>query len=343
MVALGGNGVLRQKLEDIGIKTHTISKLGRDIHVRSDAGSLTEIMSVIKREKPDVIHMHSPKAGGLGALAGRLLRVKKIIYTVHGWAFNEDRSWHEKIIIRLASWMTMLMSHKVVLLSQFEYKQALSFPWVKDKLEVIPLGIKTPVFMSVEGARQTLAKHINLDLGEFKKKIVVGTIAELHPNKGLDGLIDSLGNVCSAHPEAISVIIGDGDLLTQLHMKIMENGLEGKVFLAGYMTEAFQYLKAFNVFVLPSIKEGLPYVILEAGMASLPVVSTTVGGIPEMIEDMKSGVLVQPKNPGELAHAISYIIEHPLLGRQYGSALRENVVAKFSFEGMIEKVGKIYL
>ncbi len=342
VVALGGNGVLRQKLEDAGIKTYAINKLGRDISAAKDAGSFREIFSVVRREKPDVIHLHSPKAAGLGALAGRILRVPKIVYTVHGWAFNEDRAFYSRGIIIAASWITMLLAHKVVLLSESECKQAARFPGVKGKLIVVPLGIKVPIFMSVEGAKQTLAKHIGMDLGEFKKKTVVGTIAELHTNKGLIYFIDALKSACTAHPEVISVIIGDGDLLTSLHMRIKSAGLEGKVFLAGYMSEAFQYLKAFNIFVLPSVKEGLPYVVLEAGCASLPVITTTVGGIPEIIEDMKSGVLVQPKNPIELAHAISYVVEHPLLARQYGAALREVVIAKFGVEKMMGKVKEIY-
>ncbi len=342
VVALGGNGILRERLEDAGIKTYAINKLGRDLSAVKDAGSFREIFSVIKREKPDIIHLHSPKAAGLGALAGRLLRVRKIIYTVHGWAFNEARPLWQKAGIVAASWITMLMAHKIVLLSENERKQAERFPWVKNKLEVVPLGIKTPIFMSVEGAKQTLAKHIGMDLGEFKKKIVIGTIAEVHPNKGLTYLIDAMANVCASHPNTISVIVGDGDLLSSINMQIRAAGLDGKVFLAGYMSEAFQYLKAFNAFILPSVKEGLPYVILEAGYASLPVISTTVGGIPEIIEDMKSGVLVQPKDSGELAHAISYIIEHPLLARQYGAALREIVMTRFGMEKMIEKITQLY-
>ena len=342
VVALGGNGVLRQKLEDLGVKTYTIDKLGRDLSAVKDAGSFRQIFSVIKHERPDILHLHSPKAAGLGALAGRLLRVKKIVYTVHGWTFNETRPAYQKLGIILASWITVLCVHKIVLLSEQEHKQAERFPFTKDKLTVIPLGMKAPIFMSVEGTKQTLAKHIGMNLGEFKKKTVIGTIAELHPNKGLNYLIDAMANVCSAHQEAISIVIGDGDLLTKLHMQIKEKGLEGRVFLAGYMTDASQYLKAFNIFVLPSIKEGLPYVILEAGSASLPVVATTIGGIPEMIEDMKSGVLVQPKDSGELAHAISYMIEHPILARQYGAALKETVAQKFSLEKMVSAIGEIY-
>ena len=347
VVALGGNGVLRQKLEDIGIKTYTIERLKRNIAISKEFGSFREIFSIIRHEKPDLIHLHSPKAAGLGSIAGRLLRVKKVIYTVHGWAFNEDRPLYQKLVIMIASWVTMLLSDKVILLSEYEYKQAKQFPWVTNRLAIIPLGMKVPVFMSIEGSKQTLAKHIGIDLSEFKKNIVVGTIAELHPNKGLEYLISALKNVCSnngttGHQDIISIIIGDGDLSTKLHMQIKCLGLEDKVFLVGYMSEASQYLKAFNIFVLPSVKEGLPYVILEAGSASLPVVATTVGGIPEIIDDMKSGVLIQTKDPSELAHAISYITEHPLLARQYGSVLRESIINKFSIEKMLKSIEEIY-
>src|SRR6185437_7035984 len=106
--------------------------------------------------------------------------------------------------------------------------------------------------------------------------------------------------------------IGDGEEKESLGSLIKEQGLEKNLFLAGYLEHASEYLKAFSAFVLPSIKEGLPYTILEAGQAGLPVIATPVGGIPEIVEDMRSGILVQAKNQRELAHAISFMIEHPV-------------------------------
>ncbi|MEK7610104.1 MAG: glycosyltransferase family 4 protein [Patescibacteria group bacterium] len=342
-VALGGDGILRLKLEAAGIYTHSISKLGRDISASNDAGSLKEILSIIRHRQPDILHVHSPKAAGLGAIAGKILGVKSIIFTVHGWAFNEIRPLHQRIIIALFSWLTMIMCHKTILLSQKEYSQTLRFPFIKEKLRLIPLGIKPPVFMSVDGAKQEIAKHIGQDLPEFNKKIVVGTIAELHPNKGLPYLINAFTIVTTQYPQAVLIIIGDGQDLTMLHMLIKEKKLEQNVFLAGYIDNASQYLKAFNLFVLSSIKEGLPYVILEAGCASLPVVSTTVGGIPEIVEDMRSGVLVQPKNVRELSHAISFMIEHPEERRKYGTTLKERIMTQFSLEKMIVNVEESYV
>ncbi len=341
-VALGGDGILKQKLEDTGIYTFSILALERDISATKETSSFKEIFSIIKNKRPDVLHLHSPKAGGLGALAGRILRVKKIIYTVHGWAFNEDRPVHQKCFIALFSWFTMILAHTTILLSEREYKQALTFPLVKNKLALVSLGIKPPIFISLDGSRQALAKKIGIPLHDFNKKTIIGTIAELHPNKGLPYLIKSIATVVKQYPNTLCLIIGDGQGKATLHMIIKENKLEQHVFLLGYIDQASDYLKAFNIFVLPSTKEGLPYVILEAGCASLPIVSTIVGGIPEIIEDMKSGILIQSKNSRELAHALSFMIEHPEERKKYGNRLKEKIVTNFSIEKMIENVERIY-
>ncbi len=341
-VALGGEGILRKRLEDQGIFTHSISGLGRDISPSKDVGSFKEIFSIIRHRKPDILHLHSPKAAGLGALAGRILRVPRIIYTVHGWAFNEDRPLRERAVIAFISWITMALSHMTILISEREMRQTLYFPGVKQKVHLVPLGIQAPVFMSVDGAKQTIAKMLPMNLPEYAKRISFCVIAELHPNKGLKYLINAMELVVQDHPQALCVIMGDGQEQAALNMLIKEKKLEKHVYLTGYVDHAAELLKGFNIFVLPSIKEAFGYVILEAGAASLPVVATTVGGIPEAVDDMRSGVLVQPKNVRELAHAISFMIEHPDERRKYGAALKERVSTKFSLEKMIDGVEAIY-
>ena len=341
-VAVGGEGLLKHKLEDAGIYTFSISSLGRDISPGKDAGSFKEIFTIIRNKKPDIIHLHSPKAAGLGSLAGRLLRVKKIITTVHGWTFNESRPIYERALIAFVSWITMILSHTTILLSEKEYSQALYFPWVKRKLLLIPLGIKSAPFMSIDGAKQFISKLTSIDLGEFNKKTVIGIIAELHENKGLQYLLSAMSLVVEQQPNAICIIMGDGEESAKLHMLIKEKKLEQNVYLLGYVDNASEYMKAFNVFVLSSIKEGLPYVILEAGSASLPVVATTVGGIPEIVEDMKSGILIQSRNARELSHALSFMIEHPEERKKYGAALKERVVTKFSMDKMIWMIENTY-
>jgi len=340
MVALGGDGMLKQRLDAAGIFTFSISSMGRDISVSKDTGSFRAIYTILKNKKPDVIHLHSPKAAGLGSLAGRLLRTKLIVTTVHGWSFNEPRAWYARAVIAFFSWITLILSHTTILISDKDYKQALLFPWVKQKIALIPLGIATPTFVSVDGAKQHIAKLLNIDT---TKRVMIAAIAELHRNKGLEYLVKAVKVVVERHPQVLCLIIGDGEDRAALTALIAALKLENHVYLPGFMGEAAEYLKAFNVFVLPSRKEGLPYVLLEAGSASLPVVATTVGGIPEIVEDMKSGILVQPKNSRELAHALTFMIEHPEERRKFGNALKERITTKFGLEKMLEAVEKLYL
>lgn len=341
-VALGGNGLLKDKLEAANIYTFSIASFGRDLSPGKDAGSFREIFSIIRSKRPDVIHLHSPKAAGLGSLAGRMLRVKRIIVTVHGWTFNESRPWYERLAIIFFSWLTMIFSHTTVLLSEREYAQAAYFPFVKDRIKLIPLGIKPPTFMSVEGAKHSISKAIGISLAEFGKRTVIGTIAELHPNKGLPYLVEAMKAISEQHPQSACVVVGDGDDRTALAAMIQDLNLGQNLFLTGYIDNAAEYLKAFNIFVLPSVKEGLPYAILEAGCASLPVVATSVGGVPGIIDDMKSGILVQPKNSRELGHAISFMIEHPEERKKYGAALKEKVSTKFALDRMLWLVESLY-
>jgi glycosyltransferase involved in cell wall biosynthesis len=129
-------------------------------------------------------------------------------------------------------------------------------------------------------------------------------------------------------------IVGDGELRNELERCAQTHPSHDVRFL-GYQEKAAQYLLAFDIFVLPSLKEGLPYVLLEAGLAGLSVVATNVGGIPEIIEDTKTGVLVPPESVSALTGALNDLIENEPQRHAYGAALQEKVLRDFSLENMI--------
>ncbi len=339
VVAIGGEGMLRDKLREASIATRSIGSLRRDIKLTDEFISLRDIYKIIKSEKPDILHLHSPKAGGLGAVAGRLRGVKKIVFTVHGWAFNEDRPLYQKVLIGFFSWLIMLFSTHVITLSEKETGQTQMFPLVSSKIRMVPLGISPPIFFGTTSARLFFQSKIGEPL---EKKIVLGTISELHPNKGLIYAINAFAEVIQKFPTLIFFIIGNGQQQASLEALIKEKGLEKKVILLGYVENAAEYLKAFNIFMLPSVKEGLPYALIEAGYASLPVLATAVGGIPEIIDDMKSGVLIQPRKSSEIAHALEFLLSHKNIQREYGHNLHEKVKAKFNIEAMLVKNMQIY-
>jgi glycosyltransferase involved in cell wall biosynthesis len=155
-------------------------------------------------------------------------------------------------------------------------------------------------------------------------------------------MIEAMSKISKNHPDVIFICIGEGEERQNLEKRISEFGLQDKVYLVGFVDNAVEIIKSFSIFVLPSIKEGLPYAILEAGNANLPVVATTVGGIPEIIEDMKSGVLVQPKKVSELTHAISFLIEQPSERKRYGTALKERINTNFDIAKMFDQTESVY-
>jgi glycosyltransferase involved in cell wall biosynthesis len=338
-VALGGEGMLRERLGVESIPTRTIDALKRDVDITHDSASFMNIMKIVREIRPDVLHLHSPKAAGLGAMAGRVWGIKKIVYTVHGWTFNEDRPIHEKAMIIFISWLTTLLCTDIITLSDREMRQAQMFPGIKNKLHMIHLGITAPKFFATNSAKHLLQAKITEPMD---KKVIVGTIAELHKNKGLIYAINAFEKISHKSPSAIFVVIGEGEERENLEKLISEKSLHNKVFLIGYVENAAEYLKAFSIFLLPSIKEGLPYCLIEAGYAGLPVIATTVGGISEIIDDMKSGILIQPKRADEISHAVEFLIEHRGIQKAYANTLQEKVRNVFNLDAMLTRTMKLY-
>ena len=344
MVVSGGDGILNKKLHDFSIRTISVPSMRRDISFASDLKTFFAFYRIFRTEKPNTIHLNSPKAAGFGSLAGRLAGIKKIITTVHGFAFNEPRPFYQKLLIKFFTWITMILSHKVIVIANREYEQARKFWFIKKKIVLISLGIKPiPNLLKADDARREIGKIIGVSLqNKIINKIIVGTIAELHPNKGLPYLIDAMSEVIKKHPDTTSVIIGDGQERNNLIDQIKNRGLDKSVFLAGFIDNAPDFLNAFDIFVLPSLKEGLPYVLLEAGLASLAIIATNVGGIPDIIKNNETGFLIPPKNTQSLAEAISFLIDNKDKREAVSRSLQVNIKSQFSFEKMLEETIKLY-
>lgn len=324
----GGYGELVDKVKDLGIKTIKIQDLERDISIFKEFRVLFFLIKIFLKEKPDIIHLNSSKIGGLGSFAGRISGVKNIIFTAHGWAFNEDRRVFYIFIIKLMTRFTVFLSHHVITLSDFERSQVAT--WSKDKIYKIYLGIKNPNFKEKNQARSILIQK-NPTLASMQNKDWVGTIGELHKNKGYPYALEAVKNNID---DFVYIIIGEGEELNNLKNLIIKYSLQKKVFLLGSIPNAGELIKAFDVFLLPSIKEGLPYVLLEARAARVPPISTNVGGIPEITKSIPS-LIVKPKDVSALSKSIKI-----LLNEEHEN-WPENDTA-FSFENMLKQTTELY-
>lgn len=302
MVATGGNGSLINKLADTKTKTISIPSLQRDISLIKEFDSFSYLLNLFRAEKPDVIHINSSKAGLLGSVAGRLTRVPKIIFTAHGWAFNEDRPFCQRFIIKTFHWITVLLSHKTVAVSH-KVKQQMDWPFVKNKMVVIYNGRKNINFETRDAAREFLVTK-EPRLNAHKNDFWSMTIAELHPIKRHDAIIEAIKSVVKEEPETRHLIISNGEEKANLQKLIEDLDLQDNVFLLGEIDEAACYLKAADIFIMASRSEAMPYAPIEACLAGVPTVSTAVGGVPEIIEDNESGLLTPPLDNKALYKAI---------------------------------------
>jgi len=343
LVATGGSGRMVTELQRAGIRTHVIGALVRDVNVLKEFSVAKELFTLLRAERPDVVHVNSSKAGGLGAFIVRVHNIfskqhARIIFTAHGWAFKEDRSFLVKLAIGFFSYLTVVFAHTTITVSEDDYQRALWMPFVRRKLHTIHIGISTALYKDKNDAQRELFAEIP----KPKHSILVGTIAELHRNKGLIYALGAFETLKKNGVSAALAVIGDGEERKHLENLIRAKDLEDTVLLLGAVPDAAQFLPAFDIFLLPSVKEGLPYTILEAGAATLPVVATAVGGIPEVIEDMRSGILVRPKNAAEIAGALELLAEDPEKRALFGDALHERVLQSFSFERMLQATRGLY-
>lgn len=362
-VALGGSGLLKNKLVEFGIKTIPLENLERDLGLIKELKATANIYKAINDYGPEIVHLNSSKAGILGAIACRFYNLKilclnivkknnlnrkpvLVIFTAHGWAFKEKRGSLIKKMIEYISWITILLCDTTIVVSQDDRERVKKFIFVQSKIKMIHNGIDIPTFLEKKDAIKIISEKMGRD---FNNNLIIGTIAELHKNKGIEYAITAVNILKNQNSEKeqltnqfVYLIIGEGEERRNLENKISECKLSNTVILAGEYPGAYKLLKAFDIFLIPSLKEGLPYALLEAGTAKLPIVATNVGGIKEVIEDMKSGIAIKEKRPQEIASALKFLIENENKRKEFGDLIYKKIENEYTLDQMISQTENTY-
>ena len=334
-VAYGESGTLVDRLEAAGIRTLPLPALTRDVGLRREWRAFWLLRSMLRSERADVVHLNSSKAGGLGALAARLAYVPTIIFTAHGWAFNEERPWWQKVAIYKLAWLTILLSHTTICVSEAIRRDTRWMPFIRRKLGVIYNGVHEPAYKTREEARRALwSLH--------EGGVWIGMLSELHPTKRIEDALEAFRLVRKEHPETKLIVLGEGEERARLEWLIDARDLAGSVRLAGFVPGGDTYARAFDLFLHTSQSEALGLAVIEAGLASLPVVATNVGGIPEIIEDGRTGLLVAAHAPREVAATLIELIGNPERARAMGNALQADVRERFNHERMEQATLALY-
>jgi glycosyltransferase involved in cell wall biosynthesis len=306
-VAVGetnGGKDLQEKIKDRGsrIKVIQLKHLVRKISPTHDLLAIFELKKLYKKLQPDIIHLNSSKAGILGVLAKFKIRNSKfeIIYTVHGWVFNEPLSTIKKHIYLFLERWTAHMKDTFIILSDQDRHTAKQIVHIDEKkLKTIPLGIPDISFLSKEKARAYITQKAKINTDG----LIIGTIANLYKTKGLDVLIKAIVQKKETLGDSAFVIIGEGPQRSQLESLIAKHHLSN-THLIGTIEDAARFLPAFDLFILPSRKEGFPYTLLEAVQANIPWIATRVGGNEEIASHDHTGIIIPPEDSLQLAEVI---------------------------------------
>ena len=214
-----------------------------------------------------------------------------------------------------------------------------------EKLEIIPIGIELPKnILSKKEAQQEIFRlcPAPLEIAKNNNPFVIGTIANFYPTKNLDNLIKAIAKIKEQLNNFYLILVGDGPEKTKLEGLVKKYNLEKNIHMPGFLENAEQYLPAFDLFVLPSKKEGLPYTILEAKINGIPIIATNVGAISTIIKNKKTGLLVEPENTDKLGEALVYAYKHQTEMQNMAQEAKKESPNKNLQKEMIEKTTHLY-
>lgn len=335
-VACAPGGLLVERLRELGIRVIEIPELCRLPHPLKDLRALWKLYQFIRSERFDIVHTHSTKAGLLGRLAAAWARAPVILFTAHGWAFSEGRArpwrWCLAQVERLPAWL----STKIICVSEYDRQLALRYRVVSpEKLIVIPNGLEPEPFRA-----PTEKRALRVQLGAGDAEGIVTMVGRLAPPKDFETLITAWEGLQASGWQLW--IVGEGPQRSRLEELVRAKGLDERIKFLGERRDVPDILKASDIFVLASRWEGMPLTLIEAMLARLPVIATRVGGVPELVEENVTGILVPPKDPITLRHALSRLLGNGELRDRLGAMGQRRALERFTVERMITQVKALY-
>ncbi|HZU29061.1 MAG TPA: glycosyltransferase family 4 protein [Bryobacteraceae bacterium] len=323
-VGTGERGFLTEELDSLGISYEIVPHLVQPMSPFEDVRALGEIVALIGRTLPDVVHAHTSKAGILGRLAARCAGVPAV-FTAHTWCFSEGTSLKWKMIGVPMEKLAGRCSAAIINVSEANRKLALSRRVApREKLLTVHNGIPDVLARATPGR------------GDVP---VIAMLARFAEQKNQALLVRAIAGI----PEPLRVLfVGDGP--TRSHVEALARSLhvDGRCVFAGQRLDVPAILAGAHVFALSTNWEGFPVSILEAMRAGLPVIASDVGGVRESVIDGQTGFVVPPGDEGELRHRVRQLIESPALRCVMGAAGRRRFEQNFTVRAMADKVLRVY-
>jgi glycosyltransferase involved in cell wall biosynthesis len=329
---LKGWGNLNNELEKLNQKTFSLDCT--NILQIPLAG--IKLHRLLRKYKIDILHTHLYHAGVLGQFVARLQNNAIGIQTRH---YSDVLYLYGNHVSRFLDRCASKMARHIIAISAGVKQVLVNSDNVKtDKITVINNGIDTSEFDPSINGRSDIEKEYGIE----KRAILVGAIGTLHPRKGHRYLIEAAEIICRKRDDVRFIIVGEGHLKPQLTEMRDALGLQDKIIFAGYKSDIVKFLSAVDIFVQPSVEEGFGLTIIEAMAMGKPVIATNVGGIPEIIENKKSGLLIPSKDAGALAEAIFLLLANKDNIEVFGTEAQNVVRTKFTIQQMVKAYENLY-
>lgn len=332
-------GKTREFLERFQGRSIIVPSLKRNINLIDDLASLLRLYIIFSQGKFDIVHTHTAKAGFIGRIAAKLAGTPFVIHTPHGHDFygyfGSVGSRFVVILERIAA----LFADKIAVLTETEKRDMLKYHVCDSgKIEVVKSGINFSAFEKKDVDIIKKKDEFNIEPGD----IVVGAISRLESIKGLEYFIDSVKMVLDVVPKAKFLIVGEGSLRSSLEDRANRMGIGDRVIFTGWREDVPEIMMILDVVVLASLNEAVGRVLIEAGLTGKPVVATAVGGVPDIVRNGKTGILVSPMDSEGIGRAIIELLKDENKRQTMGRAAREWVKSNFDQKNMIDSIDSIY-
>lgn len=322
-----------------GLRVLTLPALTREVRPLADLRALLELTHLLRREEPDLVHVYTSKAGFLGRLAARLTGMRPVVYSPHGSILTGYFSpGATRLFARLDAWAARF-TDRVICCTAREVAEYLAAGIGRpEQYAVIPNGLDGETYARQATPPAQTRAALALP-SESRPVVCAGRLVKV---KGHTFLLQAWPSVLKHEPRALLLLAGDGPDEDPLRAQAAALGLAGSVKFLGFRQDIASLIACAEVLVLPSLNEGFGMVLVEAMAMGKPVVASAVGGVPEVVLDGRTGLLVPPANPEALAAAILRLLDDPGAARRLGEAGRERARESFSREGSIQAHRDLY-
>jgi glycosyltransferase involved in cell wall biosynthesis len=297
-----------------------------------DVTVVSKLLKVCRQQRVAIWHGHDYKTNALGLLLKRFHRMR-LVTTVHGWVHHTTRT---PMYYKVDRWC--LPRYEKVFCVSDDLHTICRDIGVKDENNILlENGIDT-----VEYTRRRTTGEAKALLGYPVNELLVGAVGRLEPEKAFELLIRAIHRLNDSELSVRLVIVGEGHDRSRLEGIATELGIADRVQLVGWQSDVRGYFEAMDLFVLSSLREGLPNVLLEAMALKVPCVATRIAGIPKLITDGRDGRLVSPNDLDELTRAVHELLTSDRMRAEFRTAARETIETRYSFAARIGKIARVY-